>query len=164
MTHIKTLTRLILLVGASTTLAFASDPITLDGMESGFFVQNLTPQAGVVLTNDFAEGAGTHIGKYTVVAREQINSATGAVSEGAFVIMDSHGDTLYGTYVGQATFEPTKATWVANGRIEGGTGRFTGSSGTIRFTGSSNFSTCKSVSSLTFCSYTESATASVSLP
>ena len=54
MTHIQTLTQLILLVGASTTLAFASEQITLDGMESGYFVQNLTPHAGVVLTNDLA--------------------------------------------------------------------------------------------------------------
>jgi hypothetical protein len=164
MTHIHTLTRLTLLLAASTTLSFASDNITLDGMESGYFVQNLTPQAGVVITNDFAEGAGAHIGKFSVVAREQINAATGAVTEGAFVITDSRGDTLYGTYTGQATFEPTKATWVANGRIEGGTGRFAGSSGTIKFTGSSDFSTCKSVSALSVCSYTEWSTASISLP
>jgi hypothetical protein len=159
-----TVARAILMIAANASLILAGDQITLHGMDSGYFVMNSTPQAAIVLTNDFAEGVGSHLGKYTLVAREQINTATGAVTEGAFIITAAGGDTIRGAYTGQASFQPASATWTAEGRIEGGTGRFAGASGTVTFTGSSDLSTCQSVAALTVCSFTETTAASVSLP
>ena len=160
----QTMARLILTIGLTAGLVLAEDQITLRGMDTGYFVSNPGAQASSILTNDFAEGVASHVGKYTVVAREQIDTVTGAVSGGAFVIVGEKGDTLHGTYTGQAIFQPTSATWTAEGRIEGGTGRFAGASGAIKFTGSSDLSTCKAVAALSVCSFSETTVATVSLP
>ena len=158
----QTLAQLILMTAVNTGLVFAGDQITLSGVETGYFITNPSTQSTIV-TNDFAEGVGSHLGKYTLVAREQISTTTGAVKEGAFVILAANGDTLYGAYIGQAVFEPTSATWTAEGGIEGGTGRFAGASGTIKFSGSSDLSTCKSVAALSVCAFSETMQATVSL-
>ena len=109
---------------------------------------------GFIVTNDFAEGVGSHLGKYTLVGREQISATTGAVTGGAFIIVSANGVTLHGSYSGQAVFQTTSATWTAEGHIEGGSGHFAGASGTVIFTGVSELSTCKSVAALSVCSFT----------
>ena len=159
----QTLAQLILMTAVHAGLVLAGDQIMLSVMETGYFVTNSNAQASTIVTNDFAEGVGSYVGKYTLVAREQINTTTGAVTEGAFVIVAANGDTLYGAYAGQAVFQPTSATWIAEGHIDGGTGRFAGASGTIKFMGSSDLSTCKSVAALSVCSFSETTQAAVSL-
>jgi hypothetical protein len=159
----QTLARLMLIAAVNAGLALAEDQITLHGMETGYFISNPSAQ-GTVVTNDFTEGVASHLGKYTLVAREQIDPATGAVSGGAFVIVTAHGDTLHGIYGGHAVFQPTSATFTAEGPIQGGTGRFAGASGTIKFTGSSDLSTCKAVAALSVCSFSETTLATVTLP
>jgi hypothetical protein len=160
----NTLSRLILMASVNAGFALAGDQITLRGMDTGYSITNPIAQVSAVVTNDFAEGVGSHLGRYTVMAREQINTATGAVTEGAFVIVAANGDTIHGTYTGQAVFQPASASWTAQGRIEGGTGRFAGGSGTITFTGSSDLSTCKAVASLSVCSFNETTVATILLP
>jgi hypothetical protein len=160
----NTLSRLILMAAVNAGFALAGDQITSRGMDTGYFITNPSAQVSAVVTNDFAEGVGSHLGKYTVMAREQINTLTGAVTDGAFVIVAANGDTIHGTYTGQAVFQPTSATWTAQGRIEGGTGRFAGGSGTITFAGSSDLSTCKAVASLSVCSFNETTVATILLP
>jgi len=164
MVNTQRLARLILMTAVTAGLALAGDQITLHGMDTGYFISNPSAQVSTVVTNDFAEGVASHLGKYTVVAREEINTLNGAVTGGAFVIVAGNGDTLHGTYTGQAVFQPTSAAWAADGRVEGGTGRFAGASGTIKFTGSSDLSTCKSVAALSVCSFTETTLATLSLP
>lgn len=159
----QTLARLMLMTAVNAGLVLANDQITLHGMETGYFVTN-PGVLGTVVTNDFTEGVASHLGKYALVAREQINTLTGAVTGGAFVIVAEHGDTLHGTYTGQAAFQPTSVTFTAEGLIQGGTGRFAGASGTIKFAGSSDPSTCKSVAALSVCSFSETTLATVTLP
>jgi hypothetical protein len=164
MLRTQTLVCFMLIASVNAGFAFAGDQIALHGMESGYFITNPGAQASAIVTNDFAEGVGSHLGKYTLMAREQISTTTGAVTEGAFVIVAANGDTLHGTYAGQAVFQPTSAAWTAQGSITGGTGRFAGVSGTVTFTGSSDLSTCKSVAALSVCSFQETMLATVSLP
>lgn len=164
MLNTQILTRLMLITAVNAGIMFAGDQITLHGMESGYFITNSTADPSAIVTNDFAEGVGSHLGKYTVIAREQINTVTGAISGGAFVIIAANGDTLHGTYAGQAAFQPSSASWSAQGSITGGTGRFAGGTGTIQFTGSSDLSTCKVVAALSVCSFSETTLATVSLP
>ena len=160
----QTLGRLMVIVALNAGLTLASDQITLQGMDTGYFISNPGAQIATVITNDFAEGVASHLGKYTVIAREEINNMNGAVTGGAFVIVTANGDTLRGTYTGQAVFQPTSATWTADGRIEGGTGRLAGASGVIKFAGSSDLSTCKSVAALSVCSFSETTLATITLP
>jgi len=127
------------------------NPINVDGQS-------------LLLTDDFADGVGTHVRRYLLIAREVVNPSTGEVSQGAFIMLSADGSTISGRYSGQATFGSTSLRWVANGEIIGGTGRFKGATGTINFEGSSDLSTCKSVDALSTCEFTEDTRATISLP
>jgi hypothetical protein len=144
------MTRKLLVVGliasafmlfASSGAAVAGDEKTIKGSDSGLFVT--TPlEFPFVLTQDVTTGHGTHLGKYTVVAQEIINLLTLEVTEGSFTITAANGDTIVGTYSGQAAFaSPTLITYLVSGPITGGTGRFAGATGSITFAGSGDLVT-----------------------
>lgn len=151
---------------ASGSLLVAGDQLRINGKESGHIFINPTTVDGqsMLLTDDCADGVGTHLGRYKLLARELISVDTGAVSQGAFIIIAANGDTISGTYDGQATFEPSGASWVAEGPVAGGTGRFEGATGTFTFRGRSDFSTCQSVGALSTCEFTEDTSGTITLP
>jgi hypothetical protein len=83
----------------------------------------------VIETSDTATGEATHIGRYTMVAGEHVDLATGAITGGFFTITAANGDTLTGTYSGQAL--PGLTGYDVSGPITGGTGRFAGATGSL---------------------------------
>jgi hypothetical protein len=124
-------------------VAFAGDQVPFKGSDLGYFVVSPTGNPTVVLTQDFATGRATHLGKYKLVAQEFINLATLEVTDGSFTITAANGDTIYGTYSGQAaaTDKPGVITYDVTGPITGGTGRFEGATGTLNFLGVADLST-----------------------
>jgi hypothetical protein len=153
------------LVAASAVVALAgARQASLQGVETGHFITNPGTQGATVITDDFAEGIAPRLGKYTLIAREEINLQTGDVSDGAFVITAADGGTIRGTYSGTAAFGATSASWIANGSIAGGTGRFTGATGTIHLDGSSDLRTCETVGALSVCGFTETTAIKLVLP
>ena len=87
----------------------------------------------VLQTVDAGVGHGTHLGRYTLVGGETVDMATGAITNGFFTITAANGDTLTGTYSGQAL--PGLTGYLVSGPITGGTGRFTGTSGFLVWRG-----------------------------
>ncbi len=81
----------------------------------------------VIETSDTGTGEATHIGLYTMVAGEHVDLATGAITGGFFTLTAANGDTISGTYSGQAL--PGLTGYVVSGPITGGTGRFVGATG-----------------------------------
>ncbi len=81
----------------------------------------------VIQTFDTGTGEATHLGRYTLVAGENVDLATGAITNGFFTLTAANGDTISGTYSGQAL--PGLTGYVVSGPITGGTGRFAGASG-----------------------------------
>jgi hypothetical protein len=123
--------------------AVADDQVPFKGRDLGYFVVKPTADPRVVLTEDFTTGRGTHLGRYKLVAHEYINLETLAVTDGAFTITAANGDTIFGTYAGQAmpTDKAGVIRYVATGPITGGTGRFEGASGTLTFDGLADLNT-----------------------
>ena len=84
--------RVLGLVAASAVVALAgARQASLQGVETGHFITNPGTQGATVITDDFAEGIAPRLGKYTLIAREEINLQTGDVSDGAFVITAADG-------------------------------------------------------------------------
>lgn len=162
--HFQNICRVAVIMVVGAALALAGDQVTVQGIESGQFITNPGTGPSTVITNDFAEGIAPRLGKYTLIAREEINRQSGVVANGAFVITAPNGDTIRGTYTGQALFQAAGASWTADGPVSGGTGRFAGATGTIHFEGSSDFSTCQSVAALSVCGFTETSTVGLALP
>jgi hypothetical protein len=157
--------RVLGLVAASAVVALAgARQASLRGVETGHFITNPGTQGATVITDDFAEGIAPRLGKYTLIAREEINLQTGDVSDGAFVITAADGGTIRGTYSGRAAFGATSASWIADGSIAGGTGRFAGATGTIHLDGSSDLRTCETVGALSVCGFTETTAIELILP
>lgn len=118
----------IVTVGAAT----AATQVPLKGKDVGSAtVVGVT--GSVIETSDVGSGQATQLGRYTMVAGEHVDLATGAITDGFFVITAANGDTLTGTYSGQAA--PGLTGYVASGPITGGTGRFAGATGSITFLG-----------------------------
>jgi hypothetical protein len=158
------------LVAASAVMALAgSRQASLQGVETGHFITNpgtTNPgtQGATIITDDFAEGIAPRLGKYTLIAREEINLQTGDVRDGAFVMTAADGSTIRGTYSGTAAFGATSAGWIADGSIAGGTGRFAKATGTIHLDGSSDLRTCETVGALSVCGFTETTAIELVLP
>lgn len=89
--------------------------------------------APVIQTHDTGSGTATHLGRFTLDAREDVNLATGAITDGSFTFTGVHGDTISGTYSGSAL--PGLTGYVVLGPITGGTGRFAGATGDLTWTG-----------------------------
>jgi hypothetical protein len=153
------------LVAASAVVALAgARQASLQGVETGHFITNPGTQGATIITDDFAEGIAPRLGKYTLIAREEINLQTGDVRDGAFVITAADGSTIRGTYSGTAAFGATSAGWIADGSIAGGTGRFAKATGTIHLDGSSDLRTCETVGALSVCGFTETTAIELVLP
>jgi len=131
----------VLAVSAAT--AVAGEQVPFRGRDAGYFVITPTSDPTVVLTEDFTNGHGTHLGNYQLVAREDINLATLAVTNGSFTITAANGDTIFGTYSGQAEAadRPGVIRYLATGPVTGGTGRFEGATGTLTFDGVADLAT-----------------------
>ena len=87
-------------------------------------------------------GHATFIGSYSSRYSECFDPATGAVTAGSFTLTAANGDTLYGTYDGQAV--PTGDAAVVYddpGVVTGGTGRFAGATGIVNTSGVANLAT-----------------------
>ena len=122
--------------------AAADEQVPFRGRDIGHFV--VTPIGGpMVLTEDFTNGQATHLGAYSLVAQEDINLETLAVTNGSFTITAANGDTIHGTYAGQAQLgdRPGVIRYLVTGPIAGGTGRFEGATGTLTFDGVADLAT-----------------------
>ncbi len=123
--------------------AVAGEQVPFEGSDSGHFIVSPTADPLVVLTQDFGTGKATHLGKYSLVAGELIHLDTLVVTGGSFTLTATNGDTIHGTYAGQAapTIEPGVISYEASGPVTGGTGRFAGATGNLTFTGVADLAT-----------------------
>ncbi len=87
----------------------------------------------VLQTMDSGIGHGTQLGRYTLAGIETVDVATGVITNGSFTITAANGDSVTGTYSGQAL--PGLTGYLVSGPITGGTGRFTGASGFLVWRG-----------------------------
>jgi hypothetical protein len=121
----------------------AGELVGFRGSDRGWF--RVTPIAGspVVLAEDFTTGHATHLGRYTLVAREYVNLETLAVTEGSFTLTAANGDTLSGTYEGRAALSGVagEITYHVEGPVTEGTGRFAGAEGRLVWDGIANLTT-----------------------
>jgi hypothetical protein len=123
--------------------AVAGNDLTLKGSETGTF-QLLGPcDTGGIALEVTGTGRSTHLGEYSARYRECFDPATGAVTGGTFTLTVANGDTLYGTYGGQAfpTGDANAVAYDDPGVITGGTGRFAGASGIANTSGVANLAT-----------------------
>jgi hypothetical protein len=114
------------LMVAATSPAHAKSSVPFKGSDSGS-AQVISNSGGILHTADTASGHATHLGRYTLVASETIDLATGAITVGSFTLTAANGDTVTGTYSGQAL--PGLTGYNVSGPITGGTGRFAGATG-----------------------------------
>lgn len=123
--------------------AAAAEPVPFSASESGTFqVLGVCATGGVVLDVN-GTGQATQLGNYTAHYRECLDPATGAVTNGSFVLTAADGDTLFGAYSGQAqpTSNPSVVHYDDPGVITGGTGRFVGASGLVTASGTADLAT-----------------------
>ncbi len=87
----------------------------------------------VIQTTDTGSGRGTHLGRYTLAAGEYVDLASGAITGGLYTLTAANGDTIIGTYSGEAL--PGLTGYLVSGPITGGTGRFAGATGFLVWRG-----------------------------
>lgn len=123
--------------------ATAAQRIPFGATDTGGFRFGPTSDPAVVVTEDWGTGYATHLGRYTLRASEHVNLATLAVTGGTYTLTAANGDTVYGSYEGQAapTADPAVITYRVSGPILGGTGRFEGATGFIVWEGFANLAT-----------------------
>jgi len=120
--------------------ASAEDRLPVKGSEAGTF-QLLGPcETGGVVLEVTGDGHSTELGNYSGRYRECLDPASGAVTGGTFTLTAANGDTVFGTYSGQAspTEDPSVVAYEDPGVITGGTGRFAGATGTLDQSGVAN--------------------------
>jgi hypothetical protein len=122
--------------------AAASTQAPLKGSETGTF-QLLGPCAtGGIALDVTGTGHSTYLGRYDSHYRECFDPATGAVTNGSFTLTGAHGDTVFGSFGGQAVPNAdSDVVYDDPGVITGGTGRFAGASGTLNTSGVANLAT-----------------------
>ena len=123
--------------------ASAEDRLPVKGSEAGTF-QLLGPcETGGVVLEVTGDGHSTELGNYSGRYRECLDPASGAVTGGTFTLTAANGDTVFGTYSGQAspTEDPSVVAYEDPGVITGGTGRFAGAGGTMTTSGLANLAT-----------------------
>ena len=118
--------------------ALAGEQVPLKGSETGQF--SLTPggvcPAGSLQIDVAGSGNATHIGDYTVAARECLNPTTLLVFSGGVTIAAANGDTIIGTYSGEVSITAEGVlTYEHDVEITGGTGRFAEASGSYHANG-----------------------------
>jgi len=122
--------------------AAAADRMPLNGSETGTFrIVGSCNTSGIVI-DVTGTGHSTQLGKYSSHYRECFDPATGAVTGGSFTLTAANGDTLFGTYGGQAVpAGDSSVVYDDPGVITGGTGRFAGAGGTANTGGIANLAT-----------------------
>jgi hypothetical protein len=147
-----TLIGLLVLVALALPLhAAAADQVPLKAAETGTF-QLLGPcEANGVVVDVTGTGHATQLGHYSAHYQECLLPATGAVTAGSFTLTAANGDTVFGTYSGNAvpSDDPTVIAFDDPGVITGGTGRFAGASGSVTQTGLANLATGEYEATLT---------------
>jgi hypothetical protein len=137
-----TLAAMIVLLALAVPIgAVAAAGIGVDGVENGTF-QVLGACNNGLLLQVTGTGHATYIGDYRGQYRECFDPSTGLVVDGSFTLTTANGDTVFGTFTGQAV--PTDGASVHYddpGVITGGTGRFTGASGSINTAGIADLAT-----------------------
>jgi hypothetical protein len=137
--------------------AAAGDQLPLKGSERGTFELLGPCETGGVIVDVTGTGHSAQLGKYSGHYRECLVPATGAVTGGTFTLAAANGDTVFGSYSGQAfpTGDPNVVSYVDPGAITGGTGRFAAARGTVTTNGLANLATGE---------YTGTVTGSLSSP
>jgi hypothetical protein len=87
----------------------------------------------VIQTTDTGSGRATYLGRYTLAAGEHVDLASGAITGGFYTLTTANGDTITGTYSGEAL--PGLTGYLVSGPITGGTGRFAGATGFLVWRG-----------------------------
>jgi hypothetical protein len=139
----KTLLGLLVLAALALPMrAAASIQVPLKGSETGTF-QLLGPCAtGGIALDVTGTGHSTYLGRYHSHYHECFDPATGAVTNGSFTLRGANGDTVFGTFGGQAVPNAdSNVVYDDPGVITGGTGRFAGASGTLNTSGVANLAT-----------------------
>jgi hypothetical protein len=139
----KTLIALLVLPALALPMqAAAKDRLHLNGSETGSF-RLLGPCEGGMTLEVTGTGHSTKLGNYGGRYRECFDPATGAVTGGTFTLTAANGDTLFGTFSGQArpTDDPTVVAYHDPVVITGGTGRFADAAGTVTTSGLANLAT-----------------------
>ena len=134
---------LFLLALALPMQANADARVPVKGTETGTFkVVRPCATSGVVLEVT-GSGHATHLGHYSGFYRECLDPATGAVTGGTFTLTAADGDTIFGTFSGQAvpTDDPDVVNYEDPGVITGGTGRFADARGRVTTSGLANLAT-----------------------
>jgi hypothetical protein len=140
----RTLLGLLVLVALAWPMHAAADNnLPLKGSESGTFRLLGPCDTGGIALEVSGTGHATFLGSYSSHYRECFDPATGAVTSGSFTLTAANGDTLYGTYGGQAlpTGDPTVVSYDDPGVVTGGTGRFAGATGIANTSGVANLAT-----------------------
>ena len=135
---------LLLLPALALPMQAAADArVPVKGTETGTF-EMVGPcgTSGVVLEVT-GTGHATRLGHYSGFYRECLDPATGAVTGGTFTLTAADGDTVFGSYNGQAvpTDDPNVVRYEDPGVITGGTGRFADARGHVTTSGFANLAT-----------------------
>jgi hypothetical protein len=140
----RTLVGLLVLVALALPIyAAAADQVPFKASETGTF-RILGPcGVGGIVIDVTGSGQATDLGKYTAHYRECLLPATGTITAGSFTLTAANGDTIFGTYSGQAgpTGDPSVVAFDDPGVITGGTGRFAGAGGSVTQHGLANLAT-----------------------
>lgn len=76
-------------------------------------------------------GTATHLGRFTVVASQCLDPATGTIAKGEAIFTAANGDQLFARHSGRVTGSPPVLAFELTYSVTGGTGRFATASGTI---------------------------------
>lgn len=127
------------------SICSAADAVVIRGTDMGTSSSTVTSDPKIILTRDTAQGELTHLGRYSMTARELVNLSNLEITGGEFTITTQNGDTLTGTYsgAGKTSSTPNVITYDVAGPITGGTGRFANASGVILFLGTADLATGK---------------------
>lgn len=120
-----------------------ANQMLFEGSGNGYVIVSPTGDARTVRTQAFSTGEATHVGKYSLVAREVLDLESLAVTEGSFTLTTSNGDTISGTFAGSGTpgEEPGVIVFNVSGPVTAGVGRFAEVSGDLTFTGVADLAT-----------------------
>lgn len=121
--------------------AMAAGDIGINGVESGTF-RVLGPCSSGLLLEVTGTGHAAYVGEYSGHYRECFDPATGIVADGSFTLTTANGDTVFGTFTGQAVPDSGSGVHYDDpGVITGGTGRFADARGSINTRGVADLAT-----------------------
>jgi hypothetical protein len=132
---------LVLVALAVPLTAVGAAGIGVGGVERGTF-QVLGSCTDGLMLEVTGTGHATYLGEYRGRYRECFDPSTGLVGDGSFTLTTRSGDTVFGTYTGQAVpADGSNVHYDDPGSITGGTGRFTDAGGSIDTAGIADLAT-----------------------